>query len=187
MPMYDFQCQEEACHHTFDRMVRLSEFDEVQPCPECGADSKRLISKVGVVLKGDGWASKNGRIAKALPFYDRAVSLDPQSALLRRELARVQIEMNDPALLQAATVNLKAALSQDRSDGFSWRQLAIAQGKLGNMGESSLAMAEEAMVQGKIPDAKYHAGRAEKLLPSGSVGWLQAQDILQSAENAAKP
>jgi len=66
MPMYDFQCQEEACHHTFDRMVRLSEFDEVQPCPECGADSKRLISKVGVVLKGDGWASKNGRIAKQM-------------------------------------------------------------------------------------------------------------------------
>jgi predicted Zn-dependent protease len=49
------------------------------------------------------------------------------------------------------------------------------------MGHSSLALAEEAMLKGKAKVARYQAGRAATLLPRGSVGWLQSQDILQAA------
>jgi hypothetical protein len=30
--------------------------------------------------------------------------------------------------------------------------------------------------------ARYHAGKAEQMLPQGSPGWLQAEDILQASE-----
>jgi hypothetical protein len=51
------------------------------------------------------------------------------------------------------------------------------------MGESSLALAEEAMLLDKEAEAKFHAGKAVRELPTGSSGWLQAQDILEAAEN----
>ena len=42
---------------------------------------------------------ENGRIAEAVAPYEQAVQLSPKSALLRIELAQVQLETNDPALM----------------------------------------------------------------------------------------
>ncbi len=124
---------------------------------------------------------ENGRAADAVGYYQTAVRLLPDSGLLKADLARVQIETQDPALLEAAIANLNAALREDRDQPFYWRQLAIAHGRLGEMAESSLALAEEAMLLNRRAEARYHAGRAEQLLPRGSPGWLKAQDILESA------
>ncbi len=131
-------------------------------------------------LKGE-MLFERGRPAEALEPYETAASLLPQSPLIRVELARVQLSLDDPQLLDAAIVNLRAAVAYERDRAFAWRQLAIAYGRNGQMGESSLAMAEEAMLIGKKPEARFHAGKAETLLPTGSPGWLQAQDILQQA------
>lgn len=62
MPMYDFACDE--CGAVFERQVPLAEFDDPQPCEACGytTGTRRLIGKVGIVFKGDNWASKAGRI-----------------------------------------------------------------------------------------------------------------------------
>jgi predicted Zn-dependent protease len=124
---------------------------------------------------------ENGRVAEAVGPYQTAVRLLPDSGLLKADLARVQIESQDPALLEPAIANLNAALREDRAQPFYWRQLAIAHGRKGEMAESSLALAEEAMLLNRKNEARYHAGRAEQLLPRGSPGWLQAQDILESA------
>ncbi|MBT5014002.1 MAG: M48 family metalloprotease, partial [Rhodospirillaceae bacterium] len=43
---------------------------------------------------------ENGRAPEAIPFYEKAVLLKPDSALLRRGLAQVQIELGDNAYLQ---------------------------------------------------------------------------------------
>lgn len=126
---------------------------------------------------------ENGRPAEALESYRTAVRLLPNSALLRRGLAQVQLEINDAELLEPAVANLRAALQLESDSSFTWRQLAIAYGRQGRMGQSSLALAEEAMLKGIRADALHHAGRAGKLLAEGSSGWLQAQDILQAAEN----
>jgi len=62
MPIYEYQCG--ACDHVFERMLSVSEGDEPQECPECGAtESRKLVSGCNFNLPGDGWASKNGRIA----------------------------------------------------------------------------------------------------------------------------
>ncbi len=125
---------------------------------------------------------ENGRPAEALKSYQRAVRLMPRSPLLRRGLAQVQLELQDPALLEPAILNLRAAVQHDAEAPFTWRQLAIAYGRRGEKGMSAVALAEEALLKGDGRLARYHAGRAEKLLPRGSIGWLQAQDILQAAK-----
>jgi predicted Zn-dependent protease len=124
---------------------------------------------------------ENGRGGEAVGPYQTAVRLLPDSALLRGDLARVQIETNDPSLLEPAIANLRVALRADSTSPFNWRQLAIAYGRKGDMAQSSLALAEEALLVNKPAEARYHAGRAEQLFPRGSPGWLQAQDILETA------
>jgi len=126
---------------------------------------------------------ENGRNAEAIPFYRKAAALDPESSLLLRDLARVLIEENDPAVLDESITYLLSSISLDRTDSTSWRQLAIAYGRQGKSAESSLALGEEALLVGNIKNAIYHAERAEKLLPEGSRGWLQAQDIQLAARN----
>lgn len=129
---------------------------------------------------------ESGRPKEALPSYQRAVELLPDAPLLRIDLARVQMATNEAELLPQATTNLRTALRAEPNRPFVWRQLAIALGRQGQKGESSLALAEEAMLLDKRSEARFHAGRAVQDLPSGSPGWLQAQDILQAADNAEK-
>lgn len=121
---------------------------------------------------------ENGRGQEALPSYEMAVSLDPGSALLRVGLAHAQIERNDPALRQKAIEHLQFALSKEPNQPMSWRHLATAYGQNNQMGESSLALAEEAMLQRKVVDAVGLAKRAQGLLPRGSASWLRAGDII---------
>jgi len=121
---------------------------------------------------------ENGNAEKALPAYQKAADLLPVTGLIRRDLARVQLAMNDPALLDAAILNLRHAISQEGDSSFNWRQLAIAYGRKGDKGHSSLAMAEAALLNHKASEARYHAGFAERLFPRGSREWIQAQDIL---------
>ena len=126
---------------------------------------------------------ENGQNTQAIPSYRKAAELDPGSSLLHRDLARVLIEANDPTLLDESIANLISSISLDRTDDSSWRQLAIAYGRQGKSAESSLALGEEALLQGNSKNALYHAERAEKLLPEGSRGWLQARDIQLAARS----
>ena len=126
---------------------------------------------------------ESGRPNEALQPYRKAVELLPDAPLLRVDLARVEMAINDRELLEPAIANLRASLRQERNRPFVWRQLAIALGRNGQMGESSLALAEEAMLLDKTAEAKFHAGKAVQELPPGAPAWLQAQDIVQAAEN----
>lgn len=129
---------------------------------------------------------ENGRIAESLPYYEKATLLAPGEYLIRRDLGRVQIEVGDPAHLNQAATNLQIAVNADKTDAYSWRLLGTAYGKLGKMGESSLALGEAALLQGKPADARFHAERAAAALKQGSVGWMQAQDILHALDTQKK-
>lgn len=126
---------------------------------------------------------ENGKIAESLPYYEKAVILNPSSNLLRRGLGKAQMESGDKAHLESAITNLLIAATADKTDPFSWKLLGTAYGKAGKMGESSLALGEAALLTGKKADARYHAERASSLLKEGSVGWMQAQDILHSLDS----
>jgi putative FmdB family regulatory protein len=52
MPIYEYQCQ--SCHAVFEEWQSGFE-DQEFPCPECGGESKKLISHSSFHLKGGGW------------------------------------------------------------------------------------------------------------------------------------
>ena len=125
---------------------------------------------------------ENGRVAESVPPYQESVQQLPSSGLLRLGLARAQIEAGRDDLLDDAIDNLRAALRSESGSAFMWRQLAIVYGRQGNEAESGLARGEEALLLGKPQEALYHAKRAESMMPRGSPSWLQAQDIVNAAQ-----
>ncbi len=126
---------------------------------------------------------ENGRIKEALEPYTQANRLLPNNPLLLIDLARAQIELNDPNHLKPAIENLKKSLVAAPNSPFAWRQLAIAAGKDGQIGLSAMALAEEAYLLHRKPDALHHIGKAEQLLPRGSREWLRLQDIKAQVES----
>jgi predicted Zn-dependent protease len=129
---------------------------------------------------------ENGKIDLALPSYQMSVDLLPQSGLLKAQLAHAQIEKaqaenNNPALLNKAIENLQFAADKDTRRPFVWRQLGIAYGRMGKMGKSSRALAEEAILRGRFRDAIGIAERAKKQLKRGTPNWLRAEDIITTA------
>ncbi len=121
---------------------------------------------------------ENGRTAEAVAPYEEAVRLFPWSGLLRMGLAQAMIESNDPELTPPAVAHLNEAVRYEPGASLPWRLLAIAYGRSGDRGNLTLALAEQALREGRVPDAIGQATRASDLLPYGSPGWLRAQDIV---------
>jgi len=109
------------------------------------------------------------------------VQLLPKSGLIRIDLARAQLELNQPAMDRRAVAHLNEALRQENENPMAWRQLAIGEGRGGNFGMAALALAEEALLQGNFRVALGQAQRAERLLPVGSPPYLRVQDLQQQA------
>jgi predicted Zn-dependent protease len=120
---------------------------------------------------------ENGRLPEALPNYRRAVELKPDSALLRLELAQVEIELNRPELDKDALTQLREVTRIETRNAEAWRLLAIAYGRSGQMADAALSLAEQASALGQRKEARLQANRAMKQLPYGSPGYLRAQDI----------
>lgn len=126
---------------------------------------------------------ENGRLEEALSFYEQASQMLPKSTLMRRQLATIQLGLERADLIDPAIRNLRFAVLKEPKSSGSWRQLAIAYGRKGEKGRSSLALAEEALLTDKPEVANYHSGLAERLFPEGSRDWLQAKDIQIAAKD----
>jgi predicted Zn-dependent protease len=124
---------------------------------------------------------QNGRLADALPLYQRSVELLPREALLRQELGQVQLETEDQRYVKLAVGNLEFAARMQSNDPNVWRLLAIAYGRDNQLAMSALAQSEEAMAAGDKKEGRLQARRALKGLPTGSPGWLRANDIVSAA------
>lgn len=62
MPTYNYQC--DACSNEFEELIPLAQYQDPQPCPECDEPAPRVLGSFpGTIFRGDGWASKNNRIA----------------------------------------------------------------------------------------------------------------------------
>lgn len=135
---------------------------------------------------------ENGRVADALPLYQRALDLAPHEPLIRMELAQAQIQLVemaegrgeriDPALLQGAADHLMNVVRAEPKNVMAYHYLAIAHGRLGDMPMANLFQAEEFLMRGDAKKAKNLAERALAGLPMGSPGWLRAQDIQFAAD-----
>lgn len=121
-----------------------------------------------------------GRMEEARSAYGTAARLKPDSALILTDYARTLIETagSNRKQLEQAVEHLEAAKRRERKMSRIYRQLAIAQGRLGREAQAQLALAEEAALQGRYKDAERQANTALQRLPAGSNDARQAQDLL---------
>lgn len=136
-------------------------------------------------LKGQMFL-ENGRVRESLAPYQTMADLAPGEPLLRSALAKAQVESGDPALLEDALSNLLVATRSDPTLAGSWRLLTIVYGRLGMQGELALSQAEFNLLSGDVKAAEALGQRALDLLPTGSPGWIRAQDIVSESERQLK-
>jgi predicted Zn-dependent protease len=125
---------------------------------------------------------ETGNAAGAVNAYRRAVQLAPKEAQILAGLGRA---LNAAGNYKSALKALKSAYAKDPRDGRMLRELAVAYAKNKQGGWASVVTAERYALQGNFKLAATHATRAQSLLPSGSTGWLKAQDIIGYAKKIA--
>ncbi len=122
----------------------------------------------------------NGRVADAVAPYQRAVALN-NAPLMRVELAQVELETEDPALLPKALGQLSDAVTFEHDNPDAWHFLAIADGRSNNIGMAALSLAEEGMANGDYKTAIQQSQRARQILPPGPQR-QRAEDIEAEAK-----
>lgn len=149
-----------------------------------GAESVAELDRLVASDPGSPWFHEQrgqvlyetGRPAEAVVSYREASRLAPGEPLIRIEHGRALADTGDPAMLKPAIVELEAGLRFDRTLSVGWRSLASARARGGEEGLAALASAEAAAIEGRVPDARRLAARAQVLLPAGPAR-LRAQDL----------
>jgi len=157
-------------------------------------DAKNAAREIALLLKN--WPNdpyynelngqfllENGNAAGAVRAYRRAVQLAPRESQILAGLGRALNAVGD---YKSALKTLKSAYAKDPRDSRMLRELALAYAKNKQNGWASVVTAERYALQGNFKLASTHATRAQTLLPSGSTGWLKAQDILVYARKFNK-
>jgi predicted Zn-dependent protease len=129
---------------------------------------------------------ENGRVAEAETAYRRALGLKTEP-LIQLALVDALIAQDDmPKTLEARGL-LRQVVLREGADPRVWRQLAVVEGRLGHLAASYLALAEQALREGKPQDAKRQAQRvlqtpidapAEREIALDAAVRQRAQDIL---------
>jgi len=119
-----------------------------------------------------------GRAQEAVTALRRAVSLAPNSGLIKGMLGHALISTGNPKDIDAAITELSNAVQREPESSESWRFLATAYSRKGQEGQAHLAAAQAYFNDGDYSAAATQANRAKQLLPPNSPGWLKAEDIL---------
>jgi predicted Zn-dependent protease len=119
---------------------------------------------------------ENQRVAESVPAYEKAVSLLPNSSLLKISLAQSLIELNDASRMPQALKLLNSVEDEERGGSY-WRLVAVAYDRQGNVGMRQLAQAELSYAEGDRVSAVQNARKAQQTLTKGSPSWQRAQDI----------
>lgn len=131
-------------------------------------------------LKGHVYA-REGKHAQAVPPLRKALQLlGGRSTLIKMELAKSLVEMNDPGQLDEAIRILEPALeASGGEDASGYMVLARAYAAKQRISEADLAMARAHLIRGDHDQAVIFAKRAQARLAPGSRAWLKADDIIK--------
>lgn len=120
-----------------------------------------------------------GQADAAAKAYSRALSLHPDEAgLIRARRGFALLSTGKQADLKQAVSDLKAGISEEPDNYSAYRELSRAYGRLGEVGNAELVMAEGYFRAGNKRQAQIFAARAQQRLQKGTPGWLRASDIL---------
>ncbi|MBU6474665.1 MAG: M48 family metalloprotease [Alphaproteobacteria bacterium] len=123
---------------------------------------------------------ENGHIEESIPPYAEAVKLAPWSGLIRIAYAQSLLQSHEDvkARLAEAVRQLDLSLETEKQNPEARHLLAIAYGKQGDIGQSRLQLAEEAVLENNAAFARREAALAKMLLKKGTPSFQRAQDIL---------
>jgi predicted Zn-dependent protease len=127
-------------------------------------------------LKGQA-LMESGKGAEAIAPLRQAVSLAPNARLIRSMLAQALVASNNPAHADEAIAILRDVLVHEKELVNGYRHLATAYGRKGDLAQADLASAQASFASGDFKTARELAARAKTRLPTGSPGWVKADDI----------
>jgi len=114
----------------------------------------------------------------AADAFTKATRLEKDgSGLIQSALGHALVLAGDPQSLRRAVGELEVSLSLDPVNPTAYRHLAMAYGRLGDVGNADLATAEEKFHSGQYKEAKVFATRAKRRFPKDAPQWLRADDI----------
>ena len=93
-------------------------------------------------------------------------------------LGHALVATNATADADEAIKVLSNAAQRDSDNAEAFSYLAMAWDRKGNIPQAQLAAAQAVFEEGKYQEARTQAARAQKAFPTGSPGWLKADDIL---------
>ena len=124
------------------------------------------------------------RVREAIPSYKKSVEIMPEASLIRIALAHALLEVgNDEENIKDAISHLNRAQITERRSTRVFRLLATAHGRLGEGSMSKLYLAEEAVLQNRLPYAKVQAQAALNSFEVGSREWIRSKDVLTHITN----
>jgi predicted Zn-dependent protease len=92
-------------------------------------------------------------------------------------LAQALIGSGEKNHAEEAISLLHNAMQKEPEVPEAYGQLAIAYGRKGDVAQADLASAQAALVRGDVKTARELAARAKTRFPTGSPGWVKADDI----------
>ena len=153
-----------------------------------GRRADRRLSEGSVLLRDEGPDPVRAMVAKQFAPYREALHYRPNSALhpLRAGAGADGMAGRDEDLTEAAAM-LREVVRIEPHNGGAWRFLGIAEGRLGNEGAASLALAEQAVLMGNRKDAEFYLRRAEQIVQPGDPDWFRLQDLSRAVDDIEEP
>jgi predicted Zn-dependent protease len=125
---------------------------------------------------------ENGRVAESEAPHRRSVELKPDAPLLRVNLGRTLVALDDPKRTDEAIAELTRVAAEDSEMYEAWRLLAQAYDRKGEPGRARLASAEAHFALQDMKQAKVFAMRAREQLTRDTPQWRRATDIVLAAD-----
>lgn len=120
---------------------------------------------------------ESGRVVEAVEPYRVALAGRPDSALIRFGLGRALLESPEPEAVNEAASHLREVVRLEPENAYAWRFLGVAEGRLGNQGRASLALAENAVLLRKPEDVELYLRRARQHVQPNDPEWVHLQDL----------
>lgn len=131
-------------------------------------------------LKGQALL-ENGRAAEAVKPLEKALKLLPNNGLIQIMMAQALIDTDSRENASRAVKLLKQAQRSEGETPATYRYLARAYAKTGDIARAELATAEAALLQGDKKLAIEKAKSAQDLFKKGTPEWTRANDVLTFA------
>lgn len=122
---------------------------------------------------------KPDKLRSSTPKGTKAAPADQPQPTSTSHRPQLLVELDQAELNKVALGYLQNSVKTDPENPTAYFQLAIAYGRMNNIGMAELSTAQYYEAIGAARDARGHATIAQRYFREGSPEWLRAQDIMQ--------